>query len=257
MSNPVLDHEEKVAAGDINDQLILVGGESGGGKSASLRNIPNQERWVYFNAEAGKRLPFKNNFRAFRIEDPYQVLEGFDHFIAHPDESDGIILDSLTFLMDMWETQYLLTAADTQKAWGAFAQFFKILMQQKIVAYGKPVIVIAHVRSDLDEQVHSMKTAVPIKGSLKNNGVEAYFSTVVESLKMPVKALEGFSNPMLNITEDELELGFKYVFQTRLTKETTGKRIRSPMGMFNKSETYIDNDCAVLLQHLHQFYDGA
>lgn len=254
MSNPVLDAEERARTGDINDQLILLGGESAGGKSASLRNLRNQEKWAYFNTEAGKRLPFRNKFQNFRIEDPYQVLEGFDHFIANPDASEGIIIDSLTFLMDMLETMYILGSANTQKAWGDFAQFFKILMQQKIVSYGKPVIVIAHVRTDLDEQISEMRTQVPIKGSLKNNGVEAYFSTVVEALKIPLKKLEGFENSMLNISEDELELGFKYVFQTRLTKATVGKRIRSPMGMFSKSETYIDNDCQVLLDHLHEFY---
>lgn len=254
MSNPVPDAQEQLAAGDINDQLILVGGQSAGGKSASLRNIRNQERWAYFNTEAGKRLPFKNKFQTFRIDDAYQVLEGFDHFIANPDASDGIIIDSLTFLMDMLETQYVINSVNTQKAWGDFAQFFKILMQEKVVKYGKPVIVIAHVRSDLDEQTHSMMTQVPIKGSLKNNGVEAYFSTVVEALKVPVKELANYQNPMLTITEDEEELGFKYVFQTRLTKQSVGKRIRSPMGMFAKNETYIDNDCQVLLDHLHEFY---
>ena len=238
----------------VNDQLILVGGQSAGGKSASLRNLRNQEKWVYFNSEAGKRLPFRNQFQNFRIDDPYQVWEGFDHFTANPDESCGVIIDSLTFLMDMFETQFVLNSTNTQKAWGDFAQYFKVLMQEKVVRYGKPVIIIAHVREDLDESTHSMKTAVPIKGSLKNNGVEAYFSTVVESLKVPLKDLEPYQNDMLTITEDEEELGFKYVFQTRLTKASTGKRIRSPMGMFSKAETYIDNDCQVLLDHLDQFY---
>lgn len=253
MSNPVLDAQEQL---DVNDQLVLIGGLSASGKSASLRNLPNQERWAYFNTEAGKRLPFKNKFQTFRIEDPYQVLEGFDHFIANKDATDGIIIDSLTFLMDMLETQYVNTSPNTQKAWGDFAQFFKILMQEKVVRYGKPVIVIAHIREELDEQLHQMKTAVPIKGSLKNNGIEAYFSTVVEALKLPLKELEPYQNSMLNITEEDQELGFKHVFQTRLTKGTTGKRIRSPMGMFSKEETFIDNDCAILLKHLHEFYSS-
>lgn len=38
---------------DTNDQLILIGGLSGSGKSASLRNIKNQEKWYYVNTEAG------------------------------------------------------------------------------------------------------------------------------------------------------------------------------------------------------------
>lgn len=238
---------------DINDQLILVGGQSAGGKSASLRNLRNQDRWLYLNTEAGKRLPFRNSFDSKRIDDPYQVWEGFD-YATETGNYDGIIVDSVTFLMDMFESQFIVNAVNTQKAWGDYAQFFKVLMQEKVVRFGKPVIIISHVREDLDEQTHSMKTAVPIKGSLKNNGVEAYFSTVVEALKVPLRELELYKNDMLSITEDEEELGFKYVFQTRLTKASTGKRIRSPMGMFDKSQTYIDNDCQVLLDHLTEFY---
>lgn len=241
-------------SGDVNDQLVLIGGISGSGKSASLRNIKNQERWGYFNCEAGKRLPFKNQFQVFRIDDPYQVLEGFDHFIETPGLSDGLIIDSSTFLMDMLETMYVSNAANGQKAWGDFAGFFKTLMQQKVVTYGKPVIITAHVSEVLDEQTHMMKTSVPIKGSLKNNGIEAYFSTVVEAVKMPIKDLIPYANDMLNVSEEDEELGFKHVFQTRITKATTGKRIRSPMGMFTKEQSYIDNDCQILLEHLHEFY---
>lgn len=36
-----------------NDQLVLVVGESATGKSASLKEIKNQEKWFYFNCEAG------------------------------------------------------------------------------------------------------------------------------------------------------------------------------------------------------------
>ena len=103
---------------DTNDQLILVAGFSGTGKSASLRNIRNQERWLYFNTEAGKKLPFKNKFQNFRIGDPYEVIQGFD-WAMEPENSgnvDGIIVDSLTFLMDMFESQYVLNSANTMKA---------------------------------------------------------------------------------------------------------------------------------------------
>lgn len=241
---------------EVNDQLVLVGGFSATGKSASLRNIRNQERWMYLNTEAGKRLPFKNKFQTFRIDDPYQVWEAFDHATQNADQFDGIIVDSITFLMDMLETQYVLSAADTQKAWGNFSQFFKTLMQEKVVRFGKPVVIMAHVLETLDEQAHEMKVKVPIKGALKNNGVEAYFSTVVAAKKMPLKELEEYNSDLLTITEEEEDLGFKYVFQTRLTKKTVGERIRSPMGMFSKNQTYMDNDVQILLDHLHTFYDG-
>lgn len=238
---------------ETNDQLVLICGYSATGKSASLRNIKNQEKWMYLNTEAGKRLPFKNKFWSLRIDDPYQVYEAFEHGTGNPDV-EGIIVDSLTFLMDMFETQYVLTAANGMKAWSEYNQFFKRLMQEKVVLFGKPVIFIAHVMDILDEKNMEMKTYVPVKGALKNQGAEAYFSTVVASKKLPIKELEKYNSDLLHITEEDQELGFKYVFQTRITKNSTGERIRSPMGLFTKQQTYMDNDAQILLDHLNNFY---
>lgn len=241
---------------ETNDQLVLVSGLSGTGKSASLRNIRNQDRWLYLNTEAGKRLPFRNNFRHARIVDPYQVVEGFDFAIANPSEVDGIIVDSATFMMDMFESMYVLTAANTMQAWSNYAQFFKYLMQDRVILFGKPVIIMAHVKDELDEKNMEIKTSVPVKGSLKNNGIEAYFSTVVSTKKMTIKDLEKYGSKLLTYTDEEKAVGFKHVFQTRITSKTTGERIRSPMGLFEQSETFIDNDCQLLLDHLDAYYKG-
>lgn len=246
------DQDQNIEA--VNDQLILVSGFSGTGKSASLRNIRNQENWVYMNCEAGKRLPFKNKFNNIRISDPYDVWAYFDECIENRDSVDGIIVDSQTFLMDMFESMYVLNSANTMQGWSNFAQFFKVLMQDKVVRFNKPVIFTAHVLDVLDEKAMEIKTSVPVKGSLKNNGIEAYFSTVVSTKKVTIKELEKYGSKMLNITERERMLGYKHVFQTMVTKTTTGERIRSPMGMFEDSETYIDNDCQLLLDHLTDFY---
>ena len=100
-----------------------------------------------------------------------------------------------------------------------------------------------------------MKTEVPIKGALKNNGIEAYFSTVVSTKKMPLTELEPYQSDLLTITDEERELGFKHVFQTRITKDTTGERIRSPMGLFSKEQTFMNNDAQLLLDHLDRFYN--
>jgi site-specific recombinase XerC len=91
---------------------------------------------------------------------------------------------------------------------------------------------------------------------LKGNGVEAYFSTVVAAKKVDLKTLEAYKSDLLTITEEDRELGYKHVFQTRPTKTTTGERIRSPMGMFSRAQTFMDNDCQLLLDHLHEFYEG-
>lgn len=240
-----------------NDQLVLVVGYSATGKSASLRNIRNQENWLYLGTEAGKRLPFKNKFRdgGYRITDPMQIFEAFDMACDPANGVEGAIIDSVTFLMDMYETMYVLNSANTMQAWGAYGQFFKTLMQQKVAIFGKPTIITAHVRDDLDEKAMEMKTSVPIKGALKNNGVEAYFSTVVAAKKVSIKDLAPYASELLNITDEEKELGYKHVFQTRPTKNTVGERIRSPMGLFSKEQTYMDNCAQTLLDHLSKFYN--
>lgn len=238
-----------------NDQLALICGTSATGKSASLKDIREQEKWAYLNTEAGKRLPFQNKFQPFRIEDPYQIYEAFDHFTGDPNNI-GLILDSITFMMDMMESMYIIGSTNTQKAWGDYQQFFKVLMQDKVVKYGKPVLMTAHTLSTYNEATLSHEVSVPIKGALKNNGIEAYFSTIVAAKKIALKELEGYKSDLLTITEDDEMLGYKHVFQTRLTKATVGERIRSPMGMFTRDQTYMDNNAQLLLDHLHRFYEG-
>ncbi len=89
-----------------------------------------------------------------------------------------------------------------------------------------------------------------------NTGREAYFSCVVASKKVPIKELESYGSNLLDITDEDRMLGFKYVFQTKLTKDTTHERIRSPMGMFTTAQTFMDNDIQKLIDHLHGYYTG-
>jgi hypothetical protein len=102
-----------------------------------------------------------------------------------------------------------------------------------------------------------MERKVPIKGALKNVGLESYFSVVVAAKKVQLSQLEKYSSDLLTFSSDEEMLGFKYVFQTRLTKETVNERIRSPMGMFAINETYINNDVQLLLDRLTAYYGTA
>lgn len=237
-----------------NDQLVLICGASASGKSASLRNIRNQEKWLYMGTEAGKRLPFKNKFRSARVDDPMQVIQAFDYAIEHKDEVEGIIIDSLTFLMEQFESKYVLTAPNTMKAWSDYQQFFKFLMQDKVIKFGKPVIFTAHTQRILNENTGEFEVSVPVKGALKGNGLEAYFSCIVAAKKIPVKDLKEYQNDLLHITEEEEAVGYKHVFQTLITRTTTGERIRSPMGLFERKETYMDNDVQILLDRLNEFY---
>lgn len=251
----------------INDNLILVAGPSATGKSASLRNLKNPEGVMYLNCESGKKLPFPNKFAPFVITDPYQVIEAFNHLeasgykINHPTlgkevQIHTVVVDSLTFLLDMFESKYIFNSSDGQKAWAAFQQFFKTLMQEKVASATCNVIFTAHTLTEVNKSEMVMETKVPVKGALKNNGIEAYFSCVVASKKVPIKELETYGSNLLDITDEDRMLGFKYVFQTKLTKDTTHERIRSPMGMFTTAQTFMDNDVQKLIEHLHGYYTG-
>jgi hypothetical protein len=58
----------------------------------------------------------------------------------------------------------------------------------------------------------------------------------------------------LTITPQEEALGFKYVYQTQLTKETVNERIRGPISLWTPEETYIDNDAQLVLNKLQAYY---
>jgi hypothetical protein len=243
-------------ANQVNDHLVLVNGKSATGKSVSLMGINssrNPEGAWYLNCEAGKKLPFRAKFRQFTITDPLQVYEAFDAAAGKP-EVHTIIVDTLTYLMDMYESMYVIGSADTQKAWGEFAQFYKRLMQQYVARAPQNVIFLAHTADQLNKSEMAMETIVPVKGSLKNNGIESYFSCVIATKKMTLKDLQPYQSDLLTITPEEEALGFKYVFQTRLTKDTVGERIRGPLGLWDTKETFIDNNMQLVINRLRGYY---
>lgn len=215
--------------------------------------IKNPEGVMYLNCENNKKLPFKSKFKEFTIVDPKQVYEAFKHAETDPD-IHTIVIDTLTYLMDMYETVHVLTSRNTMQAWGEYAQFFKRLMSQYVATSTKNVIFLAHTSDILNEKEMAMETLVKVKGSVMNNGIESYFSTVLSSKKVSINQLSGFENDLLEITPEEEALGFKYVFQTKLTRDTVGERIRSSMGMWSQAETYIDNNVQNVIDRLQQYY---
>ncbi len=237
----------------INDQLVLLCGKSTTGKSHALMGLEDPEGVLYLNTESGKRLPFKSKFIEKTILDPLQVYEAFTWAEDQP-KIHTIVIDSLTYLLDMYETQYIYQAVDGQKAWGEFAHYFKALMQQYVASSSKRVIFTAHTLDLLNKTEMVMETKVPVKGSLKNNGIESYFSVVIAAKKVTLKDLEEFKSSLLNITPREQSLGYKYVFQTQVTKDTINERLRGPLDLFSIPETYIDNNVQLVMERLKQYY---
>ena len=238
-----------------NNHLVLVSGKSSSGKSASLLDMNKPEGVMYLNCENGKKLPFKSKFKEYTVVDPTQVYEAFAEAEKMKD-IHTIVIDSLTYLMDMYESTKVLNSTNTMQAWGQYAQYMKILMSQVVAKSTKNVVFLAHTSDVLNEAEMVNETMVKVKGSLMNQGIESFFTCVISTKKMTLTKLEDkvAKSPLFKTSADDKANGFKYVFQTRLTKETVNERIRSPMGMWPMNETYIDNNLQNVINRLHEYY---
>lgn len=235
-----------------NKNIVLIMGKPNTGKSTSLMNLHNQDKMVYLNTDL-KELPFKSRFlKEVEVSDALDVL-GYINEIEQSPQVEGAVLDTITFLMSMYERQYVNSATNTQKAWGDYGIFYKEFIHA-IKAGTKDYAILAHEDTFLNEQSMQMESRVPVKGSVGKIGVEADFTTILSTKQMPIKKLEGHENDLLHITDAEREDGFKYVFCTRVTKESIGEKMRSAIGLWKREELYIDNDLNQVFNRLKQYY---
>lgn len=237
----------------MNNHLILVAGSSTTGKSWSLKDIKDHKGVMYLCTESNKNLPFKNDFVSLNITDPHTLVQAFEE-AESMENIHTIVVDSLTFMFDQNETYFVHESDDSRAGWGHFAEFFKKLMLKTIANSTKNVIFTAHTITIYNQEDMVMETKIPIKGSLKNSGIEAFFSFIISTKRLPITELEEYKNDLLTITEDEEILGFKHVFQTRLTRDTVNERIRGPNLMWAREETFINNDIQLILDRLNEYY---
>jgi len=239
-----------------NKNIVLITGKPASGKSASLMKMPNQDRMVYLNTDL-KELPFADKFlKNVEVADAMDML-AYVADIEAADQVDGAVLDTITFLMSMYERQYVTNATNTQKAWGDYGNFYREFIHA-IKSGSKNYAIMAHEDTVLNEQTNMMETKIPVKGAVGKIGVEADFTTILGAKYMPIKKLEPFEegNELLNITDEEREDGGKYVFCTRVSKEHQGEKMRSAMGLWSRQELYIDNDLNQVFSRLKDYYGG-
>lgn len=237
-----------------NKNIVLVMGRPNTGKSASLRNLP-QHSMAYLNCDL-KETPFRNKFAAnIEVPDANDVLGYIQDIEVEPSITGGV-LDTITFLMQMYERQYVAPLAGTkqgQAAWGDYGNFYRSFIHA-IKSGTKSYAILAHEHTEYNEEKLRNETSVPIKGAVGRVGAEADFTTILSCKQMPIKTLEKYPNALLNITEEEREDGVKYVFQTRINKESAGEKMRSAMGLWKREELYIDNDLQLVFDRLREFY---
>lgn len=229
--------------------MILVSGKSGTGKSSCLRNLKNPEGVGYFNCDAGKKLPFNAKFQEVKVTNPKKIVA----LIKEAEKSKKIhtlVIDTASFLFTMYVNQYVMTADNAQREWGTFSTWVQNLMTDVAASSTKNLIFLCHTMH-VEDQDSIVEVIASVPGKrLKQEGFEAFFSTVVSTKKVPVDSLQEFQNPLLKISDKDKRRGFKHVFQTDSTDQDCNERMRGDIDMWSIEETFIDNDLQLVIDRL-------
>ena len=197
--------------------LVMIYGQSGTGKSTSLRNFTNDE--VAVINVSGKPLPFRNKLTTYDT-DSYTKISGALNKI----ERKSIVIDDATYLM---VNEFMRTAKVTgyQKYTDMAVNFNSLVAQASQLANDKIVYFLGH-------------------SDLKDDGTE-HFKTIGKMLDNYVTVEGKFTIVLKTVVQDG-----KYYFSTHNSGQDT---VKSPLGMFE--ESYVDNDWRAVDTIIRE-YDG-
>lgn len=197
--------------------IVMVYGQSGTGKSTSLRNFKPED--VCIVNVSGKPLPFKNKHKTFNTDNYMAIDEAIKKAPAK-----SIVIDDATYLMT---GEYMRTAKVTgyQKFTDLALNYYTLVKTAAALPDDRIVYFLGH--SDID-----------------NNGNEK-FKTIGKLLDEKI-TLEG----MFTIVLKTVVTDGKYQFSTRNSGQDT---VKTPMGMFN--EPLIDNDLAAVDKAIREYYE--
>lgn len=196
--------------------LVMVYGQSGTGKSTSLRNFKPEQ--VSVVNVLGKPFPFRNKLNAYRSDD-YGAI---DNYIKKTPKS-SIVVDDSTYLMT---NEFMRTAGQSgyQKFTTMAQNFNAIVNVARDLPDDKIVYFLGHLERDAD-------------------GHEK-FKTIGKLLDEKV-CVEGiFTIVLKTVVQDG-----HYYFSTQNNGSDVSK---SPMGMF--SDILIDNDLAIVDKAIREYY---
>lgn len=196
--------------------LTMIYGQSGTGKSTSLRNFDPSE--VAVINVSGKPFPFKGNMKSFNT-DSYEAITAA---IGKTDRKI-IVIDDATYLM-VGEFMRTAKAQGFQKFTDMALNYYNLIRFCINLPDDVTVYHIGHVESD-------------------NNGNEK-FKTIGKLLDEKV-TLEGYYTIVLKAVVSD----GKYQFSTQNNGQDT---VKSPMGMFESE--LIDNDLKAVDDAIRAFY---
>jgi len=194
----------------------LIIGESGTGKSTSIRNLDPKKTGV-INV-TGKRLPFKSNFAVMREENCDKIAN-----ILTTCKADVIIVDDVQYLLSK---QYMARAKEVgyQKYTDMALGYYNVIAALEFMPDYKRVYFLSHLDRDTagNEKVKTIGKLLDEKIT-----IEGLFTIVLKT-----------------VVQDG-----KYFFSTQNSGTDT---VKSPIGMFENM--FIENDLAVVDRAICEYY---
>lgn len=196
---------------------VLILGESGTGKSASLRNFNASEVKV-INVE-GKPLPFKNKFEVFSSDNYVKILKEMQLT-----KKPVIVIDDAQYLM---ANEFMRRA--TERGYDKFTEiaqnFWNLVNKVKELPDNQIVYFLAHIERDQNgnEKIKTIGKLLDEKIT-----VEGMFTIVLKT----------------NVNDGE------YTF---LTQNSGHDTVKSPIGMFKSFA--IENDLKYVDEKIRNYYE--
>ena len=196
--------------------IVMVYGQSGTGKSTSLRNFRPED--VAVINVSGKPLPFRGAMKTYNTDD-YMKIDA----AIHKTDRRSIIIDDATYLMT---GEFMRTAKVTgyQKFTDMALNYYTLVRECAALPDDRIVYFLGHSETDAE-------------------GREK-FKTIGKLLDEKI-TLEGMYTIVLKTAVQD----GKYLFATHNNGQDT---VKTPMGMF--SEDYIDNDLATVDEVIREYY---
>ena len=196
--------------------LVMIYGQSGTGKSTSLRNFTNDE--VAVINVSGKPLPFRSKLTTYDTDNYSKISSALGKI-----ERKSIVIDDATYLM---VNEFMRTAkvSGYQKYTDMAVNFNSLVAQASQLASDKIVYFLGH-------------------SDLKDDGTE-HFKTIGKMLDNYVTVEGKFTIVLKTVVQDG-----KYYFSTHNSGQDT---VKSPLGMFE--DNYVDNDLKAVDTIIREYY---
>ena len=197
--------------------LVSIIGQSGTGKSTSLRNFTNDE--VAVINVSGKPMPFRSDLEPFSTND-YLTISSMLPQIKQP----SIVIDDATYLMVDEFMRYAQQKG--YEKYNIMAQnFFNLLESARALPEDKIIYFMAHIETSDDGREH--------------------FKTIGRMLDNYVTVEGKFTVVLKTVVKDG-----HYFFCTHNNGQDT---VKSPIGMFE--EDLIDNDLAAVDRIIREYWN--